>query len=194
MAWATPWTATTGQVVTAAQMNAIRDNLRFLKGLDGGVTLENALSVNYAAGAASGSTLNLRNTTASAQYAGIINLQDNAGANRGQLLAYGDQDGFRFFGGGPGRVVIWGAAGINSATPINVIPAGVVRRWAAWGVAYHSGGSGAFNAVNNVPNVQTTLYTDGTNILVAQASSGVLQVYRSGGSASFDVILFVAYQ
>lgn len=193
MAWATPWTATTGQVVTAAQMNQIRDNLRYLKGLDGQVTLENNVALAYAAGSGAPNLI-IKNTTGGAATAGQLSFYDPSDVVRGQLLGFGNQDGFRLYGGGPGRVVIWGAAGINSATPINVIPSGVSRRWAAWGVAYHSGGSGAFNAVNNVPNVQTTLYTDGTNILVAQASSGVLQIYRSGGSASFDVILFVAYQ
>lgn len=43
MAWATPWTATTGQVVTATELNQVRDNLRYLKGLDGEVEVGNSI-------------------------------------------------------------------------------------------------------------------------------------------------------
>lgn len=195
MAWATPWTATTGQVVTAAQMNAIRDNLRYLKGLDGGIALENGVTVSYAAGSGGGSTLSLRNTTASATYAGIINFQDSAAAIRGQVLAYGDQDGLRFVGGGTGRMVVWGATGIG-ATPLNVVPGGVTRRWYATGVVYLSSGvSAAINIGAAAGATGNNIYIDGgTNQLVANTSSGVLQIFRFAGSLTYDVIMTVWYQ
>ena len=47
MAWTAPRTWVTGEVVTAALMNThVRDDLRYLKGLDGGVTVEDALTVD----------------------------------------------------------------------------------------------------------------------------------------------------
>lgn len=47
MAWTTPATFTVGEVVTASKLNThIRDNLRYLKGLDGAVTIESALVVS----------------------------------------------------------------------------------------------------------------------------------------------------
>jgi hypothetical protein len=51
MAWTTPRTWVAGEVVTAAIMNQhVRDDLRYLKGLDGNVTIEsNLLLVNGAA-------------------------------------------------------------------------------------------------------------------------------------------------
>jgi hypothetical protein len=45
MAWATPSTFTTGEIVTAAKLNEIRDNLRYLKGLDGNVTVQDAIEI-----------------------------------------------------------------------------------------------------------------------------------------------------
>ena len=46
MAWTAPKTWTTGEVVTAAIMNsAVKNNLRYLKGLDGAVTLSDGLDL-----------------------------------------------------------------------------------------------------------------------------------------------------
>jgi hypothetical protein len=47
MAWTTPRTWVTNEIVTAAQMNAhVRDNTRFLKGLDGNITLEDRVIID----------------------------------------------------------------------------------------------------------------------------------------------------
>lgn len=43
MAWDPPSAFTAGAVLTAAQMNQVRNSLRYLKGLDGAVTLSDAL-------------------------------------------------------------------------------------------------------------------------------------------------------
>jgi len=44
MAWTTPQDFTTGEIVTAAKLNTnVRDNTRYLKGLDGDVTLDDDL-------------------------------------------------------------------------------------------------------------------------------------------------------
>ena len=46
MAWTAPADFNTGEVVTAAKLNThVRDNLRYLKGLDGAIALDAALSV-----------------------------------------------------------------------------------------------------------------------------------------------------
>ena len=47
MAWTAPYVWTTGEVVTAAQLNAqLKDNMRYLKGLDGAATFESDLTVD----------------------------------------------------------------------------------------------------------------------------------------------------
>ena len=45
MAWATPTTRSTGYVVTASNWNEIVNDLRYLKGLDGAVAIENAITL-----------------------------------------------------------------------------------------------------------------------------------------------------
>jgi hypothetical protein len=47
MAWTTPRTWVTNEIVTAAQLNShLRDNTRFLKGLDGNITLEDRVIID----------------------------------------------------------------------------------------------------------------------------------------------------
>lgn len=47
MAWTTPRTYTAGEIITASILNsAVRDNLRYLKGLDGVVTTESGLIID----------------------------------------------------------------------------------------------------------------------------------------------------
>ena len=51
MAWTAPRTYTAGEIITASILNsAVRDNLRYLKGLDGAVTLSDALILPDGAG------------------------------------------------------------------------------------------------------------------------------------------------
>lgn len=45
MSWTTPPTFSNGTVVTETPLNIIRDNLRYLKGLDGATTFENAIEL-----------------------------------------------------------------------------------------------------------------------------------------------------
>ncbi len=53
MAWTAPATWSVSEIVTASKMNThIKDNLRYLKGLDGAVTIENDLTVQTASTAA----------------------------------------------------------------------------------------------------------------------------------------------
>ena len=49
MAWATPTTRSTGYVVTASNWNEIVNDLRYLKGLDGAVAIENAITLTQIA-------------------------------------------------------------------------------------------------------------------------------------------------
>jgi hypothetical protein len=61
MAWATPTTRSTGYVVTASNWNEIVNDLRYLKGLDGAVAIENAITLTQIAspGASAGGTVTL---------------------------------------------------------------------------------------------------------------------------------------
>lgn len=49
MAWSTPTTRATGYVVTAANWNEFVNDLRYLKGLDGAVAIENAITLTQIA-------------------------------------------------------------------------------------------------------------------------------------------------
>ena len=49
MAWATPTTRSTGYVVTASNWNEIVNDLRYLKGLDGAVAIQNAITLTQIA-------------------------------------------------------------------------------------------------------------------------------------------------
>jgi len=61
MAWATPTTRSTGYVVTASNWNEIVNDLRYLKGLDGPIAIENAITLTQIAspGASAGGTVTL---------------------------------------------------------------------------------------------------------------------------------------
>jgi hypothetical protein len=61
MAWATPTTRSTGYVVTASNWNEIVNDVRYLKGLDGAVAIENAITLTQIAspGASAGGTVTL---------------------------------------------------------------------------------------------------------------------------------------
>jgi len=61
MAWATPTTRSTGYVVTASNWNEIVNDLRYLKGLDGAVAIENAITLTQIAspGASAAGTVTL---------------------------------------------------------------------------------------------------------------------------------------
>jgi hypothetical protein len=52
MAWSAPPTWTVAQVVTAAQMTVLSDDLRYLKGLDGTVTIQSGIYVAPTSGTA----------------------------------------------------------------------------------------------------------------------------------------------
>jgi hypothetical protein len=61
MAWSTPTTRSTGYVVTASNWNEVVNDLRYLKGLDGAVAIENAITLTQIAspGASAGGTVTL---------------------------------------------------------------------------------------------------------------------------------------
>jgi hypothetical protein len=61
MAWVTPSTRSTGYIVTAANWNEFVNDLRYLKGLDGVIGLENALELTQVAspGASTAGTIRL---------------------------------------------------------------------------------------------------------------------------------------
>jgi hypothetical protein len=103
MAWTAPRTWVTGEVVTAAQLNEqVRDNTRYLKGLDGAVTIGDALAITGAltgvtsltmagalAGATTGSFSGLL-TTAAITASGLITA--NGGITLGGTLDANQQN------------------------------------------------------------------------------------------------------
>lgn len=56
MAWSTPPTVVTGDIITASWGNTIRDLLRYLKGMDGAVTIDSALTATSFTGIGTGLT------------------------------------------------------------------------------------------------------------------------------------------
>jgi len=76
MGWTTPRTWTTGEVVTAALLNThLKDNLRYLKGLDGAVVIGDDLTVDNLITAG-----NVDGVDVSAHKAGTAKAQHTAGA------------------------------------------------------------------------------------------------------------------
>jgi len=48
MTWTSPYTWVTGVIVTASDLNThLRDNMRYLKGLDGGITFEDDIITSH---------------------------------------------------------------------------------------------------------------------------------------------------
>jgi hypothetical protein len=101
MAWTAPRTWNVGEIVTAVMMNAhVRDNLAYLKGQAGTVTIEDALSVTVNTNTANGVTITNSNAGSSA-YTGL-NLENDSGADAGAYrcsstnTAYGGVNSLNF--------------------------------------------------------------------------------------------------
>lgn len=88
MAWTAPANWTVNEIVTAAKMNAhVRDNLRYLKGLDGAVTIEAAATITASDSATSRTALNTAeaviantNNTAGSHYSALRFKANDTGA------------------------------------------------------------------------------------------------------------------
>ena len=76
MAWSTPSAVSVGQILTASYVNILKDDLRYLKGLDGAVFVEDRLIVPLTSGT---NGKGLRLGDASSQY-GNFQALDTAGA------------------------------------------------------------------------------------------------------------------
>lgn len=192
MAWTTPRTWSTGELVTAANMNThVRDQLRHLRGMDGVAVIENAMTVTVAS--AAGPTVTLQNTQVTADTAGVIQFLDSGGVARGQILAFDPSNGLRLFGGGPGRMVVWGDSAI-AGTPITVVPSGVSRRYYITGIAYNvTDSAGQPINAGQVVGGSVDVYSNAGDILRVSSSAGALTIARAGGSDTYDAIMSIWY-
>lgn len=220
MAWTTPASYSVGELVTASKLNLhVRDNLRYLKGLDGQVTLDSGLRIPgllIAPPAATPSYLTLGDSAPSATmlyvsrtalFNGSIQidsfLSDVGGAPMmlnsrfGGVVTIGTETpaGRLHVTQSPGGFIFVGLSGIN-ATPQTIVSTGVNRRFAVWGIAYRSGGpSVTFNGGTNTGAGTYDITMDGgANNLRVTASAGALTIARTAGSDTWEVIMMAMYQ
>lgn len=142
MAWTTPKTWAISEVLTAANFNThVRDNLRFLKGLDGTIAFEAAATFSAAAAAidiisssnSSGSIIRIRNNTASPSLLGAINFINSAGSTLGQI-AYSNTNAAMTFNAAGATQATLNATGLGLGTTSpqgRLHGAGSVARWVA---------------------------------------------------------------
>src|SRR3954452_1865340 len=100
MAWVSPPTFAVSEVVTAARMNILSDDLSYLKGNAGAVAIVDALSVTVNTAAASG--LAVTNSSANAGAYTGLSLNNDGGASAGAYrcsstnTAYGGVNSLNF--------------------------------------------------------------------------------------------------
>lgn len=218
MAWTTPASYSVGEVVTASKLNThVRDNLRYLKGLDGAFSIDaqmtapriiitpslvSDLTFTQMGDTATNSTqLDIARTSSSNGSIQIDSFLSGVGGaplllnsrfNGAVNVANNVSAGIFHAKQGPGGFVVFGASAL-STTPVTVISSGISRRVSGFITAWHSGGTGGgtqFNAASGT----TAIYNDGTNIVSITLSAGQLTIFRSAGSGTFDVTLMITYQ
>jgi hypothetical protein len=88
MAWNSPATWTNGAIVTDTDLNQqLRDNLRYLKGLDGTITIEDTITIRKDAAGATGASLNLFNASGGNVALNLFCTNTGANPQTAQLLA-----------------------------------------------------------------------------------------------------------
>jgi hypothetical protein len=222
MAWTTPATFTVGEVVTASKLNThIRDNLRYLKGLDGTVTIESRLTVNHYLDSKDPSNTRYRTSLSTVGGQSNVSCYDDTGAVYIPMLIDGSYVAIRPSAAESARFTADGRLGVGTSSPQDIlhtvkspggflvfcrtgiggsavqITTGASRRIVLWGVAHRvSGGvSQAVNASSAISGSTADIYTDGgANILRVTNTAGTVTVARAAGSDTFDVVLFCAYQ
>lgn len=219
MPWTTPASYSVGEVVTASKLNTqVRDNLEYLKGLDGVIVFDNTINpqlvnVGTASTAVAYVKIGAGVTTARNAYLDIINeiaypdyafrlVRYNSANSDTEMLHRGtgvfrlatlDGAPVQTRGGGPGGFTVWGFAGL-STTPVTVLLTGVNRRVSGLITAWHSGGTGGGTSFAVGTTAGTSIYNDGTNSVSIAISGGQMTIFRSAGSGTFDVVLAFCYQ
>lgn len=167
MAWSAPATYSTGQIVTAVDLNLIRDNLKYLKGQAGAVTIEDQIALTLNANASNG--LNVTNANAGASAFAHINLINDGGSAAG------------FFRGSSTTAAYAGANALNigmiGAHPLALFTNNTVRQW------IDSNGNVNFGATAPVAKLQAVGAGGGVLFLSANAVT-TLQTLAAAGTVT----------
>lgn len=187
MAWATPSTFTVGEVVTASKMNEIRDNLRYLKGLDGEVSLDNHLRLNNASyelrlGTAADAVIR-RDGSATVRTNAALKVDAGVYVNGGAISVL---EPFVVAQANNKQFMV-SAEGITGTT---AIASGAVRHvtgqaWAygsSSGMQWGANPAGVFAGAVTGGTVTLVTFTGG---LVLELSGGTLQFRRTSGSETW---------
>lgn len=223
MAWTAPATYSVAQIMTAASMNLIRDNLNYLKGNAGTVTIASGVIVQgggrYEPVGGVSSYLSFYNATSGNESriqdggTGAVSefqirpgnvlrasfdgtrayLTDNLGI--GTAAPQGKLHGYDSIAG----FMHWKYDGVDGTIRV-VIPNGtgdVLYRFACLYVARSSGGTTLGGSISAVNPSTTTLLTDGPSgdVLALHANAdGSIDVQRtSGTTATFKVSLWLTW-
>lgn len=191
MAWTVPFTFTVGQILTAAQMNTyVRDNTRYLKGLDGAVifdsqiqppSLQSALGRGgHPFGMDSGWPTSVDLTSVPGRY---MMLGSTSGLNLLGNLYYDGTNYQRLSTGSPGSILaVDNVGGIAfHFTPAAANPATMTQRGAIypsggffWGTSPSDPGAGAFRAAGFI---QSDTLVQAKQLIVLTDPSASLQIY-----------------
>ncbi|GAB4203633.1 MAG: hypothetical protein OHK0022_28010 [Roseiflexaceae bacterium] len=223
MAWTAPASFSVGEVLASAKLNIqLRDNLRFLKGLDGTVTIDNSVNLfTPSTGSFATVTLSLGDsgTTARAQLLGqrdgtnaggylIANTRDGSGTlveawrvNQQQYMGVGSanpltrlhlRDGGAA-GANFGNASFWSATNIGT-TPVTVIPSGVTAAHLMY-IVISSSNLYSFSTATLISGSNPDIFNANNNAdrLIAELSGGALTVRRSAGSLTYRTALWILW-
>lgn len=217
MAWTAPRTWATAEVVTAAMLNThVRDNLKYLKGQGGAITLEDvvtisAASASIAVNATSGNPIYYLQAAGTNKYhfyydvaSTYFGLTESGVATRfvvknggnvgiGTTSPQGRLHVYNAIGG----CMYWEYDGVDG-TARTVIPDGVgdviSRVWVAY-IVVPSSGSQTSSQITAATSTTTSINTGGgaDNLNFIVNANGSVQVQRSAGTATFKVALWLLW-
>lgn len=214
MAWTTPTTATVSQILTAARWNSeVRDDLRYLKGLDGPVAFSDIIqSYVSSTGANATSALYLGDSggVARAGVWGQRNASNSGGRlifltnnDSGTLVEAGRFDQNQNYGVGTtspqgrldvrtaeGGCVFWSCAALG-ATPLTVLPAGTISNTSIVNAAVQPSSSGGTG--RNVIIAKGTSDSGITGLAFNCNSDGSFTVSRISGTTTYRIGLWLVW-